>query len=269
MEDNVKERCLAVLRRIRASKPLVHHITNLVVMNDNANTMLAVGALPVMAHAEEEVEEMVASAQALVINIGTLTRDTVRSAVRAGKRANALGIPVVFDPVGAGATSFRTESARLILQEVKVQVVRGNASEIAALLGKKTTIRGVESVDGALDVSGMVQEAGKTLATTVAITGKIDWVSDGTRVVRIENGDVLLTRVTGTGCMATSLCGACMAVESDALWAASAALGFLGVCAEVASRDAHGPGSFHYALFDALYAWSEEEFLRRLRIEVL
>ncbi|MGC8777263.1 MAG: hydroxyethylthiazole kinase [Candidatus Caldatribacteriaceae bacterium] len=269
MEEDLKEKCLAVFRRIQASNPLVHHITNLVVANDNANTMLAVGALPVMAYAEEEVEEMVAAAQALVINIGTLTREVVRSSILAGKRANMLGIPVVFDPVGVGATAFRTASAQTILQEVRVAVVRGNASEVAALLGRRAPIRGVESSGEIPDVALLAGEAARRFGATVAVTGKIDLVSDGERIIRIENGDVLLTRVTGTGCMATSLCGACVAVEEDASLAASAALGFLGVCAEIAALSSHGPGSFRYALFDTMYSLSEEEFLQRLRIEVI
>jgi len=269
MEGDLREKCIAILRRIKAHRPLVHHITNLVVTNDNANTMLAVGALPVMAYAEEEVEEMVAAAQALVINIGTLTREVVKSAILAGKRANTLGIPVVFDPVGVGATSFRTSSAQTILQEVKVAVVRGNASEVTALLGRKAPIRGVESFDEVPEVAHLAEEAAKHFGTTVAVTGKVDFVSDGERVTRIENGDILLTRVTGTGCMATSLCGACVAVEEDALLAASAALGFLGVCAEIAALSSHGPGSFRYRLFDAMYSLSEKEFRQRLRIEVI
>lgn len=269
METGLKEKCVEVFRRIRESKPLVHHITNLVVTNDNANTMLAIGALPVMAYAEEEVEEMVAHSQALVLNIGTLTREVVRSAILAGKRANTLGIPVVFDPVGAGATAFRTESARTILQEVKVAVVRGNAAEIAALLGRETRIRGVESSGEISDPFRLAREAGKILGTTVAVTGKIDYVSDGERTAMIQNGDFLLTRVTGTGCMVTSLCGACVAVEKDALLAASAALGFLGVCAEIAASSSRGPGSFRYTLFDVMYSLTEEEFVQRLRVEVI
>ncbi|MEN3185171.1 MAG: hydroxyethylthiazole kinase [Atribacterota bacterium] len=269
MERNLKEKGVEVFRRIRESKPLVHHITNLVVTNDNANTMLAVGALPVMAYAEEEVEEMVTHAQALVLNIGTLTQEVVRSAILAGKKANALGIPVVFDPVGVGATSFRTASAQAILREVKVAVVRGNAAEIAALLGREARIRGVESSDVLLDPFRLTQEAGKILGTTVAVTGKIDFVSDGERTAIIQNGDFLLTRVTGTGCMATSLCGACVAVERDMFLAASFALGFLGVCAEIAATLSRGPGSFHYTLFDVMYALTEEEFVQRLQMEVV
>ncbi|MGQ9472537.1 MAG: hydroxyethylthiazole kinase [Candidatus Caldatribacteriaceae bacterium] len=267
--EELKEKCVEVLQRIRKIRPLIHHITNLVVTNDNANTMLAVGALPVMAYAQEEVEEMVSISQALVLNIGTLTKEVVRSAILAGKKANSLGIPVILDPVGVGATTFRTQSAQRILREVQVTVVRGNLAEVAGLMGKEARIKGVESVTEMQDVFSFAKEAAETLGVTVAVTGKIDFVSDGRRVIEISNGDFLLTKVTGTGCMATSLCGACAAVEKDALLAVTTALGFLGVCAEVAAMQSRGPGSFHYALFDVMYALSEKEFTQRLQVEVI
>lgn len=267
--EELREKCVEILQRIRKTRPLIHHITNLVVTNDNANAMLAVGALPVMAYAEEEVEEMVSASQALVLNIGTLTKEVVRSAILAGKKANSLGIPVVLDPVGVGSTAFRTQSAQRILKEVQVAAVRGNLAEVASLLGKKARIRGVESVAEVQEISSLVKEAGRTLGAIVAVTGKVDFVSDGKRVIKISNGDFLLTKVTGTGCMATSLCGACVAVEKDVILAIVAALGFLGVCAEVAAMWSRGPGSFHYALFDAMYAVNEEEFAQRLQVEVI
>ncbi len=263
-----EEKCALIFKKIKEEKPLVHHITNFVVINDNANIMLAIGALPVMSYAREEVEEMVALSQALVLNIGTLTQDMVESAILAGKKANELGIPVVLDPVGAGATQFRTESALKILQEVKISILRGNTGEIGNLLGIKAEVRGVEGGAGDADARDLAQRASQKFQTVVAITGKIDVVSDGKRVVRIKNGDILLTRVTGTGCMATSLCAACAAVEKDYLWAASSALGFLGVCGEIAARHSLGPGSFRVSLFDTFYGIKKEEFKALLSVEV-
>ncbi len=254
------EKCAEILVRIRQKRPLVHHITNIVVANDNANTMLALGALPVMAYAREEVEEMVTGAEALVLNLGTPTEDIIKSALLAGKKANALGIPVILDPVGAGATRFRKEAALLLLERVRVTIVRGNAAEACALLGRPSRERGVESKAEAENQALLAREVALKFGVTAAITGAVDYVSDGKRIVAVHNGHPLLTRVTGTGCMATSLCGAFAAVESDALLASLGALGFLGVCAERAIRDSQGPGSFRMRLFDVMYSLSEDDF---------
>ena len=167
-----EEKCTIIFKKIKEEKPLVHHITTFVVINDNANTMLAIGALPVMSYAREEVEEMVALSQALVLNIGTLTPETVESAILAGRKANELGIPVVLDPVGAGATQFRTESALKILQEVKISILRGNTGEIGNLLGIKAEVRGVEGGVVDADTSDLAQRASQKFQTVVAITGK-------------------------------------------------------------------------------------------------
>lgn len=263
------QQCAEALSLVRKRKPLVHHITNIVVANDNANTMLALGALPVMAFAREEVEEMVAQAQALVVNLGTLTVEVVESALRAGRRANALGVPVVLDPVGAGATRFRTESALFFLERVRVTILRGNAGETKALLGLSSRVRGVESEEEEVDRARIAQEAAKRFSTVSVVTGAVDFVSDGKRVVAVHNGHPLLARVTGTGCMATSLCGAFVGVAGDPFLASVAALGFLGVCAEKAASLAVGPGSFRVHLFDTLYTLGEDEFAARLRLEVL
>lgn len=262
-------RCAAMLSRIRKTRPLVHHITNIVVANDNANVMLSVGALPVMACAPEEVEEMVSGARALVLNLGTPTKEMVESALFAGKKANALGIPVVLDPVGAGATCFRKESALFLLRNVHVTIVRGNVAEIRALLGLASRMRGVESEEVGEDYASIAQEAARRFCTVSAVTGAVDYVSDGERTIAVHNGHPLLTSVTGTGCMATSLCGAFVGVEEDPLLAASGALGFLGVCAERAALRAEGPGTFRMHLFDVMHALSEGEFEKSLRLEVL
>jgi hydroxyethylthiazole kinase len=261
--------CAQLLREIRKTRPLVHHLTNIVVANDNANTMLSLGALPVMAYAREEVEEMVSQAGALVVNLGTLTKELVESALLAGRRANALGVPVILDPVGAGATYFRKESALLFLREVKVAVLRGNVAEVRSLLGLSSRMRGVESGDNSWDHLSVAREAAQQFALVVAVTGAIDYVSDGSRAIAVHNGHALLTRVTGTGCMATSLCGAFAALKRDFLFSTAGALGFLGVCAEKSALHAHGPGSFRVALFDAMYNLQEEEFEKSLRLEVL
>ena len=244
----------ADLSSIRERKPLVHQITNYVVMNETANATLALGALPVMAHAHEEVEEMAALAGALVLNIGTLSPRWVEAMLAAGRAANTAGVPVVLDPVGAGATSYRTETAGRILQEVEVAVVRGNAAEIATLVGREAEIRGVESIDASDSAEELVRAAAQELGTVVAVTGAIDRISDGEHTVAVANGDPLLAKITGSGCISSAITGCFLAVRPDApLATAAEALVALGVAGEDAALEAKGPGSFHVALYDALY----------------
>jgi hydroxyethylthiazole kinase len=255
------------LRRLRERKPLVHQITNYVVMNETANATLALGALPVMAHAPEEVEEMVALAGALVLNIGTLSSHWVDAMLRAGRVASAAGIPVVLDPVGAGATTYRTETARRILDEVAVAVLRGNAGEIATLVGVQAEVRGVESIGAGADAAELARRAGAALGVVAAVTGPVDHVSDGTRVLTVSNGDAMLGTVTGTGCMSSAITGCFLAGgASEPLDAAAEALAAFGVAGEDAAREARGPGSFHVGLYDALAALDPDTLNGKARI---
>jgi hydroxyethylthiazole kinase len=257
----------ASLQRIRERRPLVHQITNFVVMNETANATLAIGALPVMAHAPEEVAEMASVAGALVLNIGTLTLDWVASMILAGHAANRAGVPVVLDPVGAGATSLRTRSAERILDELDVAVVRGNAAEIASLAGQSAQIRGVESIGSDQDAGELARMAAGKLRCVVAVTGAVDAVSDGSSTLHIANGHPMLATVTGTGCIASALVGCFAAVNQGApLRATVEALVALGVAGEDAAAQSRGPGSFHVALYDALYALSPETIDSRARI---
>ena len=203
----------AALRDLRERKPLIHQITNYVVMNETANATLAIGALPVMAHAVEEVEEMASAAGALVLNIGTLSAPWIDAMLLAGKAANAAGAPVVLDPVGVGATTFRTETAKRILDEVDVAIVRGNAAEVAALAGLEAEIRGVEAIGAAGSGAEIARTAAARLGVVAAVTGAVDHVSDGTRTLAVANGDPLLATITGSGCISTALTGCFAAVR--------------------------------------------------------
>jgi len=254
------------LRRIRERKPLVLQITNYVVMNETANATLALGALPVMAHAREEVEEMVALAGALVLNIGTLSPHWVDAMLIAGRAANERGIPVVLDPVGAGATSYRTDTAKKILDEVTVAVLRGNAGEVATLAGVDAEVRGVESIGDTGDAAELARMAARQLGVVASVTGAIDHVSDGERVVAIANGHPLLASITGTGCMSSAITGCFLAVADSPLGGAVEALVAFGVAGEDAAREANGPGSFHVALYDALAALDPETLDGRARL---
>jgi hydroxyethylthiazole kinase len=252
------------LSELRARRPLVHQITNYVVMNETANATLALGALPVMAHAPEEVEEMAAAAGALVLNIGTLSDPWVESMILAGRAASA---PIVFDPVGAGATRYRTETARRLLDELDIAVVRANAAEIATLAGRQAEIRGVEAITSGGSPSDLAREAAAHLRTIVAVTGPTDYVSDGERVVAVSNGHELLGTVSGTGCMSTAVTGAFLAARpGEPLEAAAGALVAFGVAGEEAARDARGPGTFHAALYDALYNLDPATLDERARV---
>jgi hydroxyethylthiazole kinase len=255
------------LRLIRERRPLVHQITNYVVMNETANATLALGALPVMAHAREEVEQMAAAAAALVLNIGTLSEPWVESMILAGKAANAAGVPVVLDPVGAGATRFRTETAERIIHELSVSVVRGNAGEIATLAGQEAEMRGVDSIGVSVPVWEIAKSAARLFGCVVSVTGPIDHVSDGESNLSVANGHELLGVVTGTGCMSTAITGCFLAVKPEApLEAAAEALAAFGVAAEDAALGANGPGTFHAALYDALYNLDPDTLDGRARI---
>ena len=205
------------LRAIRERKPLVHQITNYVVMNETANATLALGALPVMAHAGEEVEEMTRLASSLVLNIGTLSGHWVESMLLAGGAATARQIPVVLDPVGAGATEYRTATARRILDLVDVTVLRGNAGEVATLIGADAEVRGVESIGAGMDAAELAREAARRLGVVASVTGPVDHVSDGECVLAVTNGHALLATVTGTGCMSSALTGCFLAAKPDVL----------------------------------------------------
>ena len=254
------------LKRLRAARPLVHQITNYVVMNETANATLALGALPVMAHAREEVEEMVGLAGALVLNIGTLSPHWVEAMLAAGRAANGKGIPVVLDPVGAGATAYRTQTAKRILDEVDVTVLRGNAGEVATLVGVAAEVRGVESMGAGGDPYDLAREAARSLGVVASVTGPIDHVSDGERVLKIANGDPMLATVSGTGCMSSAITGCFLAVAETPLDGAVEALVAFGVAGEDAARDAKGPGSFHVNLYDALAALDPDTLDERARV---
>ena len=257
----------ADLRAIRERKPLVHQITNYVVMNETANAKLALGALPVMAHALQEVEEMASAASALVLNIGTLSDDWVEAMLLAGRAANRAGAPVVLDPVGAGATRYRTETSRRLLRDLDVAVVRGNSAEIATLAGRAAEIRGVEAV-GAGAGPELARDAARALGCVAAVTGPVDHVSDGQRSISVSNGHELLGTVTGTGCMSTAITGCFLAVRpDDPVEAAAEALVAFGVAGEEAAKKAKGPGSFHVALYDALYALDPGKLDKQAKVE--
>ncbi|MFH1350297.1 MAG: hydroxyethylthiazole kinase [Pseudomonadota bacterium] len=267
-DERLAEKAAGNLRNLREKKPLIHNITNYVVMNYTANALLACGASPVMAHAPEEVEEMVSFAGALVLNIGTLTPYWINSMVRAGKRANELNIPIILDPVGSGATRLRTESAKRLIDELRIHVIRGNASEVLSLAREGSRTKGVDSIHSVDEAADAAVILSKELKTTLAITGAVDLVTDGGRTLKVSNGHPLMGYVTGTGCTATVIIGAFLAVDGDAVEATSTALSYFGLAGEIAAFKAQAPGSFQIAMLDALYTIDGKQLKEGARIKV-
>ncbi|MBL6968224.1 MAG: hydroxyethylthiazole kinase, partial [Desulfobacteraceae bacterium] len=257
-DQKLGQRAAENLKAIRAKKPLIHNITNYVVMNYTANALLACGASPVMAHAPEEVEEMVSFAGALVLNIGTLTKAWVDAMLIAGKKANELNVPIVLDPVGSGATRLRTESAKQLINELSVSVIRGNASEVLSLAREGSRTKGVDSIHSVEEAENAALVLAKELNTTLAITGPIDLITDGERIFRVLNGHELMGFVTGTGCTATALIGAFLSVDRDPVSATATALAYFGLAGEIGAAVSKGPGSFQIALLDALFGMDEK-----------
>ena len=265
--NDLKRKAAENLTNVRETKPLIHNITNYVVMNYTANALLAMGASPVMAHAPNEVEEMAMLAGALVINIGTLSDMWVEAMLLAGKKASQRPIPIILDPVGAGATRLRTETSKRILKETAISVVRGNASEILSLADSDAMTRGVDAIHSVEDAAEEASALARSLGNTLAITGPRDLITNGQKVWRVSNGHPLMGRVTGTGCTATAIIGAFLAVDPDPVSATVTALAFFGLAGEVAAESAQAPGSYMIALLDALYTIGPEMLASDAKIE--
>ena len=256
-----------LLDRVRQQKPVVHHLTNWVTIYDCAQVVKTLGASPVMAHAREEAAEMAQIASALVLNIGTLTVDFVEAMKLAAQSANRKGIPVILDVCGAGATALRDRKCLELLNEVRVAVIKGNASEVARIAGESVKTRGVDATEVGGDLVPLAEKLADQRKATVVITGKVDIATDGKETCLVKNGHLLLTHVVGTGCMATSVIGAFAAVEPNLSLAAACALACYGIAAELAADKASGPASFKERLFDCLYNLDRETVDRMQQIE--
>lgn len=261
MNDNFKTYLQNIIETIHQHKPLVHHITNYVTVNDCANITLAIGASPVMADDIAEVEEMVAIASSLVINIGTLNQRTIESMMTAGKAANQKGIPVILDPVGAGATRLRTETAARLIQEVQFAVIRGNVSEIKTIYGVEGGTRGVDAAAGdgihtVRDTIDFATNMARKLKSVIAITGAIDIIADGNQSCVIQNGHPMMAAITGTGCMCTSLVGSFCGASGDHFAATAAAVMTMGLAGEKAFERLEkldlGNGSYRSFILDEI-----------------
>ncbi|MDS9471952.1 hydroxyethylthiazole kinase [Sporosarcina pasteurii] len=246
-----------LLAALRQQNPLIHCISNIVVANFQANGLLALGASPIMADAMEEVAEIAAVADATVLNMGTLNPTTLEAMIHAGKSATERNIPVVIDPVGVGATTFRKQSIQQLLQEVDVTLIRCNAGELAAIAGVDWTAKGVDAGVGDADIESIAKAVAKKHNCLLAVSGEIDIVTDGYQTFYIEGGHPLMTKVTGTGCLLSSVVGAFLAAaEENSVEAAATALTFYKKAGEKAAALAVGPGDFAVHFLNAL---NEEE----------
>jgi hydroxyethylthiazole kinase len=256
-----------LIERVRQQKPVVHHLTNWVTIYDCAQVVKTLGASPVMAHAREEAAEMAQIASALVLNIGTLTVDLIEAMKLAAQSANRKRIPVILDVCGAGATALRDRKSLELLNEVRIDVIKGNASEVARVSGESVKTRGVDATEVGGDLALLARRLAGQRQATVVITGKVDIVTDGKKSYRVGNGHSMMTHVVGTGCMAASVIGAFAAVEPDLSLAAACALACFGIAAEVAAKEASGPATFKERLFDCLYNLDRETVDRLQKLE--
>ncbi len=256
-----------IFEKIKQEKPLVHHITNWVTIYDCANMTRAFGALPVMAHAAEEAGDMTGIASALVLNIGTLTPELIDAMIIAGKAANAKGIPVVLDAVGVGATPLRDQKVFELLDTIHIDIIKGNASEIARIAGENVTTKGVESTDVEADLIALSKKLASSRNAVVVITGIEDITADAEKAYIVKNGHELMGAVVGTGCMAASVIGSFAAVENDYARAAASALACYGIAGELAAANSQGPGSFKTNFYDEVYNLDSDKIERLVRIE--
>ncbi len=255
------------LNRLRTQAPLIHNITNYVVMNTTANCLLAAGASPVMAHAIEEVEEMTSISGALVINIGTLDASWVKSMEKAMKTAKEQQIPIVLDPVGAGATSYRTQVVHKLLDEFPPDILRGNASEISALYSEHVQTKGVDSIRESSSAVKAARYLSDRYECVTVISGATDYVIGGQSQGRVFNGCALMGKITGMGCMATALAAGFTAVCELPFDAALSAMAVMGIAGEMAEQKSAGPGTFHPHFLDALYHMEQNEIEKRLKLD--
>lgn len=256
-----------LLKKIKEKKPLVHHLTNWVTIYDCANIVKVLGASPVMAHSKEEVAEMAQIASSLVLNIGTLTPEFIEAMKIAAKSANKKGIPVILDVCGAGATSLRDRKSFELLDETRIDILKGNASEIARISGARVKTKGVDTSAVNKNMLRLARELAAKRKCTVVVTGKEDIVTDAKKSYIIKNGSYLMTQIVGTGCMAASVIGTFAAVEKDLAYAATAGLLSFEIAAECAAKVSQGPGTFKEKIFDCIFKLDKKAIDKMQKVE--
>lgn len=240
----------SALKNIKEKTPLVYHLTNMVTINDCANITLAIGASPLMSFCIDEIEEIIGFSSSIVLNIGTMDKSMREMALEVGKIANRLNKPIVLDPVGVGATRARRELVQALLREVKFSVIKGNMAEIKCLLGMGVKSRGVDSLENENSGEEIAKLAAKKLLTTIAITGKIDYIADENMVIKVLNGDSAMGLVTGTGCMISSLIGAFLGAENNSFISALGGVLSMGIAGELSTKESKGTGDLKVSIMN-------------------
>ncbi|OBX09374.1 hydroxyethylthiazole kinase [Gallibacterium salpingitidis] len=261
-----------MIEKIRQTNPLIHNITNIVVANYVANGLLALGASPIMADAEQEVAELATFTSALILNIGTLDAVKVKSMLLAGKAANQQGVPVILDPVGVGATSYRKQAVAELLQQVKFTAIRGNAGEIAQLAGVAWSAKGVDAGEGGADIAQIAQQAAQRYQCVVAVSGEIDYISDGKQLAKIANGTPMFPKITGSGCLLGAVIGAFLALDQqNPIIAVTQACTAYAVAGEIAAQHLQATqyGQFYTGLLDSLAALTDQQVQQLAKVTLL
>lgn len=268
----IKQELSKLFSQISERPPLVHHITNVVTVNDCANATLSMGGKPVMADSPEEARDMAEMASSLVINIGTLSVSSNQAMIEAGEKATEKEIPIILDPVGAGATDFRTKQIQYLLKKTQPAVICGNMSEMLAIAGLESNGKGVDSGDRMEGARELAERLAKDYQTIIAITGPEDVISDGKQTYQLTNGNEWLSRVTGTGCMTTSLIGVFAGATQEYLTAAVAGVAVMGLAGETAFaslKEGEGIGTFKMRLFDALSLTTDQTLEKGMKLNAL
>jgi hydroxyethylthiazole kinase len=259
------------LKNVKDGSPLIHNMTNQVVANDVANVLISLGAYPIMAYAPQEMDEVASFSKAVVINIGTITSEVAKSMILAGKKANQEDIPVILDPVGVGATSFRKKIVNELFSEISFSAIRGNVAEIATLAGVEWQAKGVDAGEGSGSKEEIALSLAKAKNCVVAISGKEDVLSDGKAVITVKNGHSFMGKITGSGCMLSGVCGAFIGANTkDVLRSTVAAHVLFGIAGEKAARrpDVKGPGTFRSAFIDEVSFVTADDLNKYMKVEV-
>ncbi|MGL4652815.1 hydroxyethylthiazole kinase [Cetobacterium sp.] len=268
-EESVLNAVTSGLSEIKEKTPLVYHLTNMVTINDCANVTLAIGASPLMSFCIDEIEEIIGFSSSVVLNIGTMDKSMREMALEVGKIANRLNKPIVLDPVGAGATRARRELVQALVQEVKFSVIKGNMAEIKCLLGMDVKSRGVDSLENENSGEEISKLAAKILSTTIAITGKIDYIANEEVVIKVMNGSSSMSLVSGTGCMISSLIGAFLGAENNSFISALGGVLSMGIAGEISSNQEYrGTGSLKVSIIDNISNMNEDLINKYSKVSV-
>lgn len=262
------EKIIEQIHNVRKLSPLVLNVTNYVAMNNSANALLAIGASPIMSKETDEMEDLAEICNSLVINIGTLEKNEVEAVIIAQKAFNKLSKPVILDPVGAGASSFRDNTIKKILLNGNIDYIRGNGSEIISIAGFNSISKGVDSINSSYDAITAAKELSLKYNCVVSISGQTDVIIDQQKCIVIENGSEMMTKVTALGCSATAILAAFATLNADRITNATSASALMSICGQIAAEKSPGPGTLQVNLLDTLYNIKEDQIRKIASVSV-